>query len=169
MKTKLLVTALALGASVWMLNAQDQDAPRRPGGQGGPGGPQGQRGEGGPQGEGRGPGGPGGPRFRPPIVATLDANNDGVLDEAELKNATVALKKLDKNNDGKVTMEEMMPPRGEGGPGRPGGPGGPGGQGGQGGQGGYRRPGGPDGGGGPGGTPPDGERTGRPQRPPVEP
>lgn len=65
----------------------------------------------------------GGPRMNP-LFAALDANGDGVIDEAELQNATAALKKLDRNNDGKLTEEEVRPAFGRGGPGGPGGRGG---------------------------------------------
>jgi hypothetical protein len=54
-----------------------------------------------------------------PIVAALDPNGDGIIDATEIANASAALKKLDKNGDGKLTPEEY---RGQ----RPGGPGGPG-------------------------------------------
>jgi len=136
-----LLAALALGATVCAGFAQEQDAPRRrpgapPPGEGRPDSP--------PPGEFRG--GPGGERPRPPLIAALDANNDGVIDEKELANATAALKALDKNSDGKLTMDELMPQR-PGGPRGPGGPGSPEG----------RRPGGPD-----------GERPERPQRPQGE-
>jgi hypothetical protein len=50
----------------------------------------------------------------PPLVGALDANRDGVIDEKEIKQAPEALRKLDKNNDGKLTMEELRPPRPEG-------------------------------------------------------
>ena len=56
-----------------------------------------------------------------PVMAVLDANNDGILDEKEIANAPAALKKLDKNNDGKIDREELRPPRPEG-RARPGGP-----------------------------------------------
>ena len=77
---------------------------------------------------GQRPGGPGGQGGRPPLpplVAALDAGKDGGIDAGELANASVALKQLDKNGDGKLTQDEFMGPR----------PGGPGGQGGQGGPG----------------------------------
>jgi len=64
-----------------------------------------------------GPGGPGagpGPRFVMPVMAVLDANGDGILDETEVANASAALKKLDKNHDGKIDREELRPPRPEG-------------------------------------------------------
>jgi hypothetical protein len=98
-----------------------------------------------------------------PIIAVLDANHDGVIDEKEIENASAALKKLDKNGDGKLTMDEIRPPRPEGGPG-PGfdrGPRGPGGEGRRGG------PGGPGFGRGPGGPPP-GDAPERPPRPDRE-
>ena len=69
-----------------------------------------------------GPGGGQGARFIMPVMAALDANNDGILDEKEIGNATAALKKLDKNQDGKLDREELRPPRPEGGRARPGGP-----------------------------------------------
>jgi len=53
-----------------------------------------------------------------PIVAALDANKDGEIDAAEIANAAAALKTLDKNGDGKLTADEIRPPRGPGGPGR---------------------------------------------------
>src|SRR5688500_4174231 len=58
-------------------------------------------------------------RQRPvhPIVAALDTNKDGVLDDKEIAAAPTALKTLDKDSDGKLTREEMTPvrgPRGEG-------------------------------------------------------
>lgn len=60
----------------------------------------------------------------PPIMAVLDANKDGVIDATELANATAALSALDKNRDGQLTRDELMPerrgegpgPRGAGGP-----------------------------------------------------
>ena len=45
------------------------------------------------------------------IIAVLDANHDGVVDETEINNATVALKKLDKNGDGKLTGMELRAQR----------------------------------------------------------
>ena len=51
-----------------------------------------------------------GPRMNP-LMAALDANKDGELDADEIANATAALKKLDKNSDGKLTREELRPER----------------------------------------------------------
>jgi len=62
-----------------------------------------------------GPGGPGGPRsgrgHRPPspLLIALDANTNGVLEASEIANASIALKALDKNGDGKLTAVEVMP------------------------------------------------------------
>ena len=99
----------------------------------------------------RGPGGPGRPGGGPPagpLIKALDADGDGEISAKEIKNAAAALKKLDKNEDGKITRDELMPagrgPRGpRGGPGRPGDA-----RGGAGGRGGPGRggPGGPGGG-----------------------
>ncbi|MEO1617162.1 MAG: EF-hand domain-containing protein [Planctomycetota bacterium] len=47
--------------------------------------------------------------MRIPVIAALDADRDGVISSAEIENAAVALKKLDKNNDGKIDAEEMRP------------------------------------------------------------
>lgn len=83
-----------------------------------------------PEGEGRrGPGGPGGPggfRMPNPLFDAIDADMDGTITSAELEKAAAALKKLDKDGDGKITREEARPEfdRGAfGGGGREGGPG----------------------------------------------
>lgn len=122
-QTALITCFIGIGAISFA-----QDAPDRPPREGRPGGPG-------------GPGGPG-PRFVMPLMQALDANTDGTLDESEIANATVALKKLDKNGDGKLTGEELRPPRPDGTRGGPGGPGGGpgGGRGGQGGEGPRPRP-----------------------------
>ena len=88
----------------------------RPGGpgQGGggvrPGGPgQGDRpGFGGP-GQGGFPGRPGGQPPRNPLATVLDADGDGAISADELKNASKALSRLDRNRDGKITRDEMYP------------------------------------------------------------
>jgi hypothetical protein len=96
MKIKITaLVALTLGLGAFTVLAQDQS--------GGPGG-------------GRGGGGGGGRHFggghRPPmpIMTALDANADGELDATEIANASTALKTLDKNNDGMLSVEELMPP-----------------------------------------------------------
>lgn len=61
-----------------------------------------------------------------PLVMALDINHDGVIDANEIANAPAALKSLDKNGDGKLTMDEYMPPRPDGSHGPP--PEGPDGQ-----------------------------------------
>jgi len=40
-------------------------------------------------------------------LSALDADENGVIDEAEIKNAAVALQKLDENHDGKLTEDEV--------------------------------------------------------------
>jgi outer membrane protein assembly factor BamB len=40
-------------------------------------------------------------------LSALDADENGVIDEAEIKNAVVALQKLDENRDGKLTEDEV--------------------------------------------------------------
>lgn len=93
MKTTLKVTlmTLALGASALMVNAQEA----KPDGNPPPHNGQAFRGH------------------RPPpspVVVTLDANHDGVIDADEIANASAALKGLDKNGDGKLTRDEFAPP-----------------------------------------------------------
>ena len=47
-------------------------------------------------------------KAQPPLlVATLDANHDGVIDAGEIANASQALKSLDKNADGRLSREEL--------------------------------------------------------------
>ncbi len=152
MKTTLAL-ALILAAA-FLLSAQDPQRP--PPGRFDQGGKGGQKGPPGRQGQGGGFGGEG---FRPPmhpLEQALDANGDGVIDAKELSNAAAALKRLDKNGDGRLTEDEYRPAR-------PGGSGfgGPGGQGG--GPGGF---GGPEGqGGGFGGPAEPGGRPGAEDRP----
>jgi hypothetical protein len=77
-----------------------------------------------------------------PIFITLDVNKDGELSKEEIENATVALQKLDKDKNGKLTEDELRPDFGGFGrrDGDRRGPGGPGafgrGEGGRGGRGG---------------------------------
>ncbi|MHC1768547.1 MAG: hypothetical protein AB9869_30430 [Verrucomicrobiia bacterium] len=47
----------------------------------------------------------------PVIVMALDANQDGIVDAAELASAPVALEALDKNGDGQLTAHEYNPQR----------------------------------------------------------
>ena len=105
--TKASLTLAALGLSAWVITAQDAGSgpaqDQRP--------PRGMR--------PGGPGGPGGPRHRPPppLIGALDANRDGIIDATEIANASAALLTLDKNGDGKLTIDELMPPpppRGQG-------------------------------------------------------
>lgn len=77
--------------------------------------------------------GRGGPGGRPsmmrmfPILVALDADKDGEISKAEIENATVALQKLDKDKNGKLTENELVPSFGRRGGDRRG-PGGPGGR-----------------------------------------
>ncbi len=115
--------------------------PMRPGEQGrDAGGPRGVS-EQGRSGDRHPPGGQFG-QPSPPWLAIFDADSDGELSPVEIKNATAALLKLDRNRDGRLTGDEVVPNGGPaggppmggpqsrfGGP-RPGGPGagGPGGR-----------------------------------------
>jgi len=107
MKTsiKTIIAVALVGSAAWFV-AQAQDGPG-----GGQRGGRGPGGHGGPEGQGMG-----GHRPPPPIIAVLDANHDGVIDADEIANASKALLKLDKNGDGKLTQDELRPPRPEGGP-----------------------------------------------------
>lgn len=68
----------------------------------------------GPDGGGPGPTGPG--RRVDPIFAALDLDHDGTLSKEEIDAAPESLKALDKNGDGKLTMDELRPAGGPGGP-----------------------------------------------------
>jgi hypothetical protein len=90
MKTnsKIMLTMLALGASAFIASAQDtNNMPNGPG--------QGRHGHHPPD----------------PLMLALDANHDGMIDADEIANASAALKTLDKNGDGKLTLDELRPPR----------------------------------------------------------
>jgi hypothetical protein len=50
-----------------------------------------------------------------PIIAALDTNHDGEIDASEINNAPAALRKLDKNGDGKLTRDELRPANRNGG------------------------------------------------------
>ena len=71
-----------------------------------------------------GPGGPGGMMRMMPMMVALDADGDGQISAEEIEKSAARLKTLDKNQDGKLTEEELRP-NFEGREGR--GPGGPGG------------------------------------------
>jgi hypothetical protein len=44
-----------------------------------------------------------------PVLATLDADHDGVISAKEIRNARVTLQRLDKNQDGRLTGKELLP------------------------------------------------------------
>jgi Ca2+-binding EF-hand superfamily protein len=46
-----------------------------------------------------------------PVLAVLDANQDGEISESEIRNATAALRTLDTNKDGKLVLRELLPDR----------------------------------------------------------
>jgi Ca2+-binding EF-hand superfamily protein len=47
-------------------------------------------------------------RFHP-VLAALDADRDGEISAAEIRTAAAALKTLDKNGDGRLTADEVLP------------------------------------------------------------
>lgn len=58
------------------------------------------------------PGGDGRPPRKPPlppVIAALDTDRDGTISAAELEAAPESLKKLDENNDGELSPEELRP------------------------------------------------------------
>jgi predicted O-methyltransferase YrrM len=65
-----------------------------------------------PGGPRRGPGGPG-PASR--LMDVLDVNHDGELSAEEMAGAAQALRKADKNGNGKLDRDELRPPRPQGG------------------------------------------------------
>ncbi len=101
----LAFTALLIGASP---SANAQSAPDKNPGR--PDSPEKNRSE-------RG-GGRGGEKRPDPLFLALDADKDGSLSPAELKNAAAALRTLDKNNDGKLTRDELGEDRRSGGKGK---------------------------------------------------
>ncbi len=45
----------------------------------------------------------------PPVVAALDADRDGTISAEEMQDAAGSLEKLDKNDDGEISPEELHP------------------------------------------------------------
>ncbi len=56
-----------------------------------------------------GQGGPGGFMRMFPVMSALDSDGNGEISPEEIKGAVAALKKLDKNKDGKLTEDELRP------------------------------------------------------------
>lgn len=50
-----------------------------------------------------------------PLLSALDANRDNAIDETELAKAAAVLRTLDRNQDGRITPDEMSPIMGRGG------------------------------------------------------
>jgi hypothetical protein len=71
----------------------------------------------GPRGPHRGHHGPG--RMGHPVVRALDTDKNGELSAVEINNAPAALRALDANADGVVSMNEFRPARPAGAPERP--------------------------------------------------
>ena len=125
--TKIMMFAVAIMMCLAATVMAQPPGGQRGGDRGGPGGERG--GPGGERGGQRGGGDMGRMMQMMPVLAALDADQDGVISKSEIKNAAAALKKLDKNGDGELDAEEMRPTRSEGGRGRGGAQeGGPGGE-----------------------------------------
>jgi hypothetical protein len=45
-----------------------------------------------------------------PLMVALDLNKDGILSAAEIEDAPLSLKILDKNKDGRISPKELAPP-----------------------------------------------------------
>jgi hypothetical protein len=45
----------------------------------------------------------------PPVIAALDADRDGTISAEEMQDASESLNKLDKNDDGEISPEELHP------------------------------------------------------------
>ena len=55
-----------------------------------------------------------------PLIRTFDSNGDGVISAVEIQNAATSLAKLDRNRDGQLTSDEILPNgRGQAGQGQP--------------------------------------------------
>ena len=50
----------------------------------------------------------------PPLIQVLDKDEDGVISKWEIKKAAKALAKLDENDDGELSQDELHPPRPDG-------------------------------------------------------
>jgi Ca2+-binding EF-hand superfamily protein len=46
----------------------------------------------------------------PPLFAVIDADQDRVLNAAEIENASDTIIQLDRNGDGEITLDELLPP-----------------------------------------------------------
>jgi hypothetical protein len=103
-------TLLSVTAALTMISAAWAQPPE--GGRDREGPPPREGREGRPSREGREGGPEGRPPFRfppAPLMVALDADADGEISAAEIEGAVAALKKLDKNSDGKLTREELRP------------------------------------------------------------
>ena len=72
-----------------------------------------------PQDPGGRQGGSGGfPQMASPLATAIDVNHDNTISATEIDGAPAALKTLDRNNDGRLAGDELMPAMGRGGEGR---------------------------------------------------
>ena len=61
--------------------------------------------------QGTGTGGEG-PQVRVPLMATLDADQDGTVSETEMESAAQSLRRLDTDGDGRISADELRPASG---------------------------------------------------------
>ncbi len=94
---RILAVTAALGVAAWGLTVFAEGTDDSPGDK-----PEGRASQDGP---------PRRPPPRQPLEVALDQDQDGEISAEELEAATASLKKLDKNDDGKLTPEEYRPPR----------------------------------------------------------
>ena len=97
--TMLAVLPAAIAAAQFGVNPQNPGQPPQPGQ--------------------RNPGEPGGEAAAPPnaMFTVIDADGDGVISKVELRKAIKALKSLDVDNDGNITLAEVSAAGGQAGPG----------------------------------------------------
>ncbi|HSY42925.1 MAG TPA: hypothetical protein VK811_03380 [Candidatus Acidoferrum sp.] len=103
MTMKVTLAMLALGASAFVLRAQDNDGPPDNGGPPPQDQDQTNNWQGQPERHHRPP--------PLPLLKALDVNHDGIIDSNEIANASAELLTLDKNHDGQLTQDEYLPPR----------------------------------------------------------
>ena len=94
-------TASGMEILAAMMAAQGESGDGEPGSAEGPASPS----------QGTGTGGDG-PQGRVPLMATLDADQDGTVSETEIESAAQSLRRLDTDGDGRISAGELRPASG---------------------------------------------------------